>query len=142
MGTNTLPCLLKWLSYQPPAWRDKAILMYGKLPGALQNQFLKDSLAAGRDQKLSEAALWTFELLGPKAAPAVPELTRMLEDPRKSALAGRIMYCLGGVGEPARPALPAIQKLVHCNDPILSRDAIITIRRIIPDASEDRTPLR
>ena len=142
MGTNTIPCLLKWLNYERPAWRDKVVLVYDKLPGALQNQSLKESLATGRAQKLSEAALWTFELLGPEAASAVPELTRMLEDPAKSALAGRVMYCLGGIGEPARPALPAIQKYVHCNDPVLSRDAVITIRRIIPNASEDRMMIR
>jgi hypothetical protein len=142
MGTNSLPCLLKWLNYQRPAWRDKVFLVYDKLPRALQNPSFKESLVAGRAQKLSEATLWTFQLLGPDAAPAVPELTRMLQDSRKSALAGRVMYCLGGIGEPARPALPAIQQFVHCNDPALSRDAIITIRRIIPDASESRSFLR
>ena len=142
MGTNSLPCLINWLDYQRPAWRDKVVVLYSKLPRALQNQSLKESLASGRAQKLSEAALWTFEILGPSAAPAVPQLTRMLEDPGKSALAGRVMYCLGGIGEPARPALPAIQKFIHCNDPVLSRDAIITVRRIIPDASEDRMLLR
>jgi len=142
MGTNSLPCLLRWLRYERPAWRDYALATYDKLPGAFQQQAIKDSLVGGRAQKLSDAALWTFQLLGSDAAPAVPELTRMLKDPTKSALAGRVMYCLGGIGEPARPALPAIQKYLHVTDPALSRDAILTIRRIIPDASEDRMMIR
>jgi len=138
MGTNALPFLLKWLSYQPPAWRDKAANAYDKVPLPVRSQAIRDWVAAGRAQQLSESSLWAFQLLGAKAAPAVPELTRMLEDPKKSPLAGRVMYCLGGIGEPARSALPVIQSFVHSANPSLARDAVITIRRIIPDASQDR----
>ena len=138
MGTNALPLLLKWLSYQQPAWRDKAANGYDKLPAAFRSQTIRNWLTESRAQQLSESSLWAFQMLGPKAAPAVPELTRMLEDPKKSALAGRVLYCLGGIGEPARPALPVIQGFVHSANPGLSRDAIITIRRIIPDATQDR----
>lgn len=141
-GTNALPCLLHWVSYERPNWRDKVLFLYHKLPVALRSTSVEVSLAVGRAQKLSDAALWTFQILGPEAAPAVPELTRMLQDRRKSPLAGRILYCLGGIGEPARPALPVIQQFVHSKDPAISRDALITIRRILPNAWEETTPLR
>ena len=138
MGTNTLPLLLKWLSYQPPPWRDKAASTYDKLPLAVRSQSVRDWISASRAQQLSESSLWAFELLGPTAAPAVPELTHMLQDSKKSALSGRVMYCLGGIGQPARSALPVIQSFLHGADPALSRDATITIQRIVPNASEDR----
>lgn len=54
---------------------------------------------AGVSQLLGAAG---FEALGEAGAPAVPELTRMLDDPERAFLAVR---CLGEIGKPAQAAL-------------------------------------
>jgi HEAT repeat protein len=46
--------------------------------------------------------------IGPPAAPAVPRLTQLLDDP---ATADSAVEALGGIGSAARDALPALQRL-------------------------------
>jgi len=75
LGTNSLPFLLQWLSYEPGPWR-------GKLRGAIEkfpypvNRLgrLTDRTMGPRWELRHRLALYGFILLGPDASPAIPEL--------------------------------------------------------------------
>jgi hypothetical protein len=138
MGTNTLPLLLKWLAYDPPAWRTRMTGIYNAFPKALRNSSLLDLVAGKRSVQLHAASVWAFHMLGPEAAPAVPELIRILERNPSRYISESVMLCLGAIGEKARPALPTLDKLRHSSDPALVRAATIAIQQIAPEATEDR----
>jgi hypothetical protein len=74
IGTNALPYLLARLTYQMPAWRLKAVSAARHLPGPAEKW--ATSLMLGEDHLMAAAS--GFSLLGAQAAPAVPELVRLL----------------------------------------------------------------
>ena len=78
IGTNALPCLLAWLDYEPAETTEA--------------------------YKRGERAIDAFGMLGPLAAPAIPELTRQINlgTPRQRELA---MIALSYIGPEAQPAM-------------------------------------
>jgi hypothetical protein len=82
IGTNGLPWLVKWISYDAPKW--KSALLYSKsyrlLPNPIANLMVKPILQAQRARE-------GFNILGTAASPAISELVRMTERwPRESAV--------------------------------------------------------
>src|SRR5689334_15216216 len=68
IGTNGLPWALKWIQYQPPPWKKKLVGITAKLPKPFRFEDRADELATGA---------WAYLItLGPRASPAIPELTR------------------------------------------------------------------
>ncbi len=75
IGKDSLPWLVRWLRYEPPAWREKLsnVLAGWRMP-------FKESivrLVRGDDHRVWQG-LVGFRILGPEAAPAVPDLERLL----------------------------------------------------------------
>src|SRR5262245_24790340 len=87
IGTNALPFLLRWLPYEYPSRRSKTAQLIDKLPAAIQKPFAG---VLNRDRRFGRA--WSaercFELLGPDAAPAIPEMVRLAGDPNTPQTAG------------------------------------------------------
>ena len=75
IGTNALPWLLRWVRYEPPAWRIKVYSFMKRMPRALQIDFLMNGVIPFRYQQYN-LALTGFSILGERASPAVPELAR------------------------------------------------------------------
>jgi PBS lyase HEAT-like repeat len=101
IGTNGLPWLVKWISYDLPKW--KSALLYSKvyrwMPTPIRNSMVEPILRAQR-------ARIGFDMLGTDASPAIPELVRMTERwPRESSI-----YAIGAIaGCDAQPdALSAL----------------------------------
>src|SRR5882724_2823691 len=75
IGKESLPWLVRWLRYEPPAWREKLNNGVGgwRMP-------FKESIM--RLVRVDDYRVWQglagFEILGPEAAPAVPDLARLL----------------------------------------------------------------
>jgi hypothetical protein len=91
IGTNGLPWLVKWISYDIPKW--KSALLYSKyyrwLPTPIANSMARRILQAQRAQV-------AFDILGPAATPAFPDLVRVTERwPRDSSISalGAIAGC-------------------------------------------------
>jgi hypothetical protein len=79
IGTNALPCLVKWISYDTPAWRKKLLVRLTALPGGLAKKRTTRRLFwDDRRQLLKSLSVTGFRCLGPAAAPAVPELSGQL----------------------------------------------------------------
>src|SRR5882672_11505383 len=116
IGTNAIPHLLARLRYEVPSWRFSVASAGRFLGESLGSQWY--SLVVGREAetRLLEAEVG-FEILGPTAAPAVPELIRLLDirylrDPSAEALAF--------IGAPA---------LEHLAEALTNRSNSIHIRR-------------
>ncbi len=78
MGTNALPCLVDWLRNGPPR---------------------------GTHSKF--AAAYVMQLLGPSAAPAIPDLAGLANDASHKGLASTALWALQSIGPAALPAVTA-----------------------------------
>jgi len=67
IGTNSLPLLLAWIDYQPPAWKERLRSIVNTLPNWIQRAtgFLTRERRANK-QKKSESALPFSVLLEPQ----------------------------------------------------------------------------
>ena len=105
IGSNALPCLLKWIDHEPPAWR---MSLRTNLPTFISNRrmvyrWLGEDEA---DRRASYAGLG-FQILGTNAFGAVPALDALMKDTTKPRISERAIYALGRIGEPAIPVLRA-----------------------------------
>ena len=90
---------------------------------------VKECMAALASSEVSErrAAAWALSELGPKAAPAVESLTRVLADPEVRIPA---LHVLEAVGPEAHRAVPEIAKLLEHPDPYVRLGATLTLGNI------------
>lgn len=84
------------------------------------------------DSYLMMSALWGIQDLARKAARAVPEVTRALDD---SSPINRRMACrvLKTLGPDAREAVPAIERLMEDPDPEVRKAAVEALTAIATD---------
>lgn len=99
MGTNAIPKLLEWSSYQrlPPKQGNLA-----KTPEALANATPPPALSA---EELAERSVVAFRFLGAVARPAIPELTRLARTSSDQERADRCASSLAAIGPEAIPHL-------------------------------------
>jgi hypothetical protein len=98
IGTNGLPWALKWIQCQPKPWRTKVYGITSRLPRPFRCEDPWPDRANG--------ALRFLTFLGADASPAVPELTRLLNDPGFAESAWIAIVALSHVGaEGLRPLL-------------------------------------
>jgi hypothetical protein len=90
IGTNALPFLLRWIQYEPRAWR--------KVWERFSLPFFEDG------SRRAEGAVAAFRVLGPRGSGAIPELVRLMNGTNEQIgfMAGR---ALGGIGKEAIPVL-------------------------------------
>jgi HEAT repeat protein len=81
-----------------------------------------------------EAAMVLAEL-GPKAAPAVPELTQGLQDPDPE-IRKQFLTALAAIGPDSAEALPSIMQALADQDPTVRSTAVYAIGRIGKDAQQ------
>jgi len=87
IGSNALPCLLRWVSYETPRWRTWANRVNAKFPSIVQNSRLSRWVCDESEaEKRADLAIEGFYILGPQALPAINELTRI----DKAAKPGKI----------------------------------------------------
>jgi len=101
MGTNVLPCFLKWIRYQSPPWKTN---VYAVLNPALRS-LNKDWVLFDRQDLRADRVWRAFKVLGPKAKAALPELTRIVGDPKSGVAQRRAAYAMGYLGKDAVPPL-------------------------------------
>jgi hypothetical protein len=79
IGTNGLPYLLKAISYEPSAARERAVTLGAELSPVLRRGLHVDPGAPWSRERRAEAAESGFLVLGPAASPAVLELARLAD---------------------------------------------------------------
>jgi hypothetical protein len=114
IGTNALPCLVRWTVTDEAPWEWKAVQVVAKLPQPIQRLFdrtiggyLRRKAAEPRGRTLAWCG---FLALNYYASPAVPELTRILHDAKSDAVQRaacmRALSCVGEAG--LRPLMAAV----------------------------------
>jgi len=78
IGTNGIPFLLKWLQYEQPAWKRSFFAGINFVLGKVN----ADWGITDHRERLVHGSGRAFYILGPIAAGAVPELTRIANDPK------------------------------------------------------------
>lgn len=104
IGTNALPCLLRWLRYQPSPARDSIWALLEKLPAPISQSSFVASLRDDAAIRFQLAASG-FVILRAQAEPAIPELTRLVNDTNNPYASQQASYCLTFIGEDALPPL-------------------------------------
>jgi len=108
IGTNALPCLLDWIRYEPSPVRRKIITLLGNLPSALsQNPVVASLFPDGPDVHF-QLAVVAFDILGAQAAPAIPELDRLMNTPNSPWTSRQAIRCLASIGPDAVPPITAV----------------------------------
>src|SRR5262245_53725289 len=84
IGTNAIPFLLKWIQYEPSLrrikWLEEADEFVSRYTGLW---------TAVKKRIIAVRAIDAFRALGPAARAAIPELIRLLNDPKRRASADR-----------------------------------------------------
>ena len=110
IGTNALPYLVKSLRHEQPAGKRKLdfAAAYSKWPRLLVNNSIMTWLLGERGEGLVWTAIHGFGVLGPEAAPAVPELTQLMQDTNSAAASVHAMRALASIGKAGFPPLEAV----------------------------------
>jgi HEAT repeat protein len=106
IGTNAVPVLLAWLDYDPSAWRRKLTSAANRLPGHWDQSALLERLLGGKAEMQARLAVLGFEILGPEARCAVPELGQLMLT-RTSQSGDMAVLALVLIGKEGLPPLVA-----------------------------------
>ena len=105
IGTNAVPHLVKWISYEPPAWRT-ALRKW--LPASIvKRRALYPLLNNDEADRRAYLAIHGFLRLGTNASIAVPALEALMNNTKRTNSSIRTIFALGYVGESSTPALKA-----------------------------------
>ncbi len=103
IGTNAIPFLLKWISYEQPGWKTN---FYNTVNGVLVNVKTSWTLS-DRKEVRAEGALLAFQTLGSNAVSAIPGLTYGMNDPEANRSGRRQILAISALGKGAIAGLAA-----------------------------------
>ena len=99
MGTNALPCLLRWVSYEPSRWNKWATRVSTNLPEVIRRtRVCSWAIDDTANHHRASLAMEGFLILDEHASPAVPELSRLKAETKDREAAfrmSRVLYALG-----------------------------------------------
>jgi len=107
IGTNSLPFLVKWIQARPHPWTYRTLPLLAKLPPRLRGTAFAQDVLGDRQYRRVNGVVWCFQVLVHDAAPAVPALTRLLNDRSRPAVAARAMEALSCIGKDGTASLLA-----------------------------------
>jgi hypothetical protein len=110
IGTNALPYLLECVRYETPKTgiRPAVANLLRLMPRALRSRALTSWALDERGASRARSGIMAFAILREdQARPAIPELARLLSDPRSTNISRSIIVALAFAGEDAIPALSA-----------------------------------
>lgn len=100
IGTNALPYLLKWIRYEPPAWRET---LRRNLPSRIWDNDTFQKWIKGPTGERASHANAAFGILGTNALAALPELEALMKDNAAPRTASRAMSALASLGRSSLP---------------------------------------
>jgi hypothetical protein len=106
MSPAALPTLIEWLCYEQPAFLASIQYEVYRLFGSYNKLYAM----MGRKQTRVSETFIVFEALGTNASPAIPQLTKIVMDPKKTKVAYRALHAMASTG---KPGLQAIVDLLH-----------------------------
>lgn len=121
IGTNALPSLVRWLSYNDKGWRRKVRRAIVNTPDFIRSP-LEAFFRLPRDWQPDATAVAGFQILGPRAVPAIPELIRLAHDTNHPAICLKAVQSLACIGEEGKSVLWSAPAL-NSPDPAMRRAA-------------------
>jgi hypothetical protein len=120
IGTNAIPYLIKWLQYEEPKpnWKTQ-------LRATVRRRLGKDIFNSTGIDRASLAPL-AFQPLGPKADPAIPELTRLANQSKTGNVPKRAIWALALIR--TTNALPPLINIVTNRQHSLRKVAVDALR--------------
>lgn len=126
--------LIPLLGDPSPAIRARAAQLLGQMGSAASTAVSPlASRVADSEEAVRREAILALAALGPSAAPAVPALTKALDD---TAICAEATYALGKIGMHARPAAKAIGKNATSRDAFLRLTSLWALAAMHPDDKE------
>jgi hypothetical protein len=116
IGTNALPWLMKWISYDPPRWKTKIYASANSIISSLNS----DWSIIDEKERRSFGVFLAFDALGSQAKPAIPELTRRLNNGNAVGHAQAAASLLSAIGNDG--LLPLLQVVTNRERPSLIRN--------------------
>jgi hypothetical protein len=108
IGTNGIPTYLRWISFEQSPLRNRiAKLVEPDFPKLSYRLTVSPGHLANR-------VVFVFQILGPQAHPAIPELTRLAQTARDR---GRFTRCLNSLAFIGPDAIPSILTLASKGSP-------------------------
>lgn len=109
IGTNGLPYLLQAIVFDESSFRSKAAVqqLMMKIPFLDDIGLLRNWAYNVDKAKRAHGAMRAFEILGPRAAPAIPELARLAAS-HTNFTAHAAVSALGDIGPEGQPVLVAL----------------------------------
>jgi len=103
IGAKAIPSLLRWVRWQEATWQPSARRAIARLPVSADTRHRMVSIL---DRGLFQHRIVpvVFATLGPEAAAAIPELSRLADDPT-AQVSGCAIECLAALGPDAIPAI-------------------------------------
>jgi hypothetical protein len=134
IGTNALPYLIRWIQYES-GWKDSIAPKVAKLPVMGKSRFVQQIIKNNTAYRANSATLG-FQVLGPKVfgfgSPAIDELLRLANNPKKPETQARAMKLLDLIQQPTDypGALPTRwapnNRAFHPSQPEPTRAALAT----------------
>ena len=123
LGTNALPWLIKWIRYKESPWRTKVADLAEKIPLELVQDYAESHIRRPRAAARARGAAKSIGMLGERAARAVPELARLVNEgaPDMAVVAA---YALGPLGT---NSLPVLLGVIRNREHPCRRDCIIAL---------------
>jgi HEAT repeat protein len=107
IGTNALPFLIRRLRYEPSLVKHAISSALAHAPSQLRPAWLTRWAEDDRAQTQAYAASLAFAVLRSSARLAIPDLVRMMNDPKSTNTASLAQCALANIGEDALPYLVA-----------------------------------
>lgn len=122
IGREAVPCAVRWIRERPrPSWYDE---FQFRVESALRARI---RLPERKDR--SWEALWVFQVLGPTAKQAIPDLARLVND---EYLCGYAARCLAAIGP---ESIPALSNALATGTNQVRREAAEALAELGPSAS-------
>jgi len=99
MGTNAVPWLVKWIRYEPPAWKVAAYQLIGRMVKKSPADLLRDD----RQTLRGTACVFGFSAIGSEAKTAISDLGQIMNDPKRGQSAINAALTLRALGTEAIP---------------------------------------
>ena len=116
LGTDNLPRLVDLMAYDPAPQRRRVVAVGRVLPGPIRRSSLLKPLISDPQEISAYTATRALQILGPVARPALPELTRLMNDTNSSIVSRRALSVVSTMGEQATfPLLDILRNRQHPN---------------------------
>jgi hypothetical protein len=98
IGPAAVPCLVKWINYEPSAGKRGFIKFMGRFRGGRLDRWVPESFTTDQTWLRALGASAGFDIIGPAAHSATPELLRCARRVKNPASVQLIVRALGSLG--------------------------------------------